>query len=170
MAVKVLIYGYGNPGRQDDGLGVALAEKLEERAARAGATHLFFDSNYQLNIEDALDLRAHDLVLFADASMEDVEEFIVTHVEPSPEAEFTMHAVSPAFVLDVCRRLYGPPPPTYLLHIRGYAWELREGCTPKALVNLEKAIEHVWQAVSDPDTGLFEMEASLTKLKSISVT
>lgn len=168
--MKVLIYGYGNPGRQDDGLGVALVEQLEERAARAGVTHLFFDSNYQLNIEDSLDLRSHDLVIFADASMEEIDGFIVTRVEPSPEAEFTMHAVSPAFVLDVCRRLYGPPPPTYLLHIRGYAWELLEGCTPRALHNLEKAAEHIWQAISNPDTGLFEMEASLTKLKPFTVT
>ena len=27
---KILLYGYGNPGRQDDGLGVLLVEELEK--------------------------------------------------------------------------------------------------------------------------------------------
>ena len=42
------------PGRQDDGLGVMLAEETGkvDRAGKAG-THVHTDSNYQLNLEDA---------------------------------------------------------------------------------------------------------------------
>jgi len=45
----ILVYGYGNPGRGDDGLGPALVEALE----LLGATGLDCESDYQLAIEDA---------------------------------------------------------------------------------------------------------------------
>ena len=54
MDRKILVYGYGNPGRQDDGLGVALVEELEQWVATEKIPGLDFDSNYQLNAEDAL--------------------------------------------------------------------------------------------------------------------
>jgi len=33
---KTLIYGYGNPGRQDDAIGIMLVEKLEHWAGSEG--------------------------------------------------------------------------------------------------------------------------------------
>ena len=83
-----------------------------------------------------------DLVIFADASIEEnVENFIMTEVEPKGKAEFTMHSVSPAFVLQLCNKLYNVNPKTYLLHIKGYEWELKEGLTEKAKDNLKKAFD-----------------------------
>ena len=46
---KVLLIGYGNPGRLDDGLGPALAAAVEKLAI-PGVT---VDADYQLNVEDA---------------------------------------------------------------------------------------------------------------------
>lgn len=168
--LKILVYGYGNPGRRDDALGVEFVEKLEKLSAEVGTEHLHFDCNYQLNIEDAVDLPEYDLVVFADATTEDIPDFRVSRIEPSPETEFTMHAVSPAFVLDVCRRFYGPPPPAYLIHIKGYEWDLREGCTAEAKRNLERSAEHVWNVISDPCKSLFEMDSGLINLKKITIT
>ena len=34
---KVLIIGYGNPGRLDDGLGPALADLMEKKQVRQGS-------------------------------------------------------------------------------------------------------------------------------------
>ena len=167
---KILVYGFGNPGRQDDALGVEFVERLERLSTEVGTEHLHFDCNYQLNIEDAVDLPEYDLVVFADATMEDIADFLVSRIEPSSETEFTMHAVSPAFVLDVCRRFYGPPPPAYLIHIRGYEWDLQEGCTAEAKRNLERSVEHVWNVISDPDKSLFEMDSGLINLKKITIT
>ena len=68
-----------------------------------------------------------DIVIFADASIEEIDDFIFTKVNPDNSTiEFTMHAVSPAFVLDLCRKLYGKCPETYLIHIKGYEWEFEE--------------------------------------------
>jgi hypothetical protein len=62
--MTVLVYGYGNPGRGDDGLGIALADAIERRAL-PGVT---VQRNYQLNLEDALLLTEFEATVFVDAS------------------------------------------------------------------------------------------------------
>ena len=138
--LKILVYGYGNPGRQDDGLGVLLSEKIEEWAREKELNHLQTDSNYQLNIEDASRISAFDLVIFADASQEDIKGYAFTPLKPSPKMDFTMHSVSPAFILNLCHEVYHKKPLAYLLHIRGYEWEFMKDMTPEARKNLEEAI------------------------------
>ena len=102
---SILIYGYGNPGRQDDGLGVAFVEQIESWLNNRNMDNVETDTNYQLNIEDAFTISQKDVVVFVDASVENIEDFCLTKVEPSNEVEFTMHAVSPSFVLDLSQRL-----------------------------------------------------------------
>jgi hydrogenase maturation protease len=140
---RVLIYGYGNPGRQDDGLGVLLAERIEKWANDEGLTDIVTDSNYQLNLEDAEAISGYDVVIFADASQADIPDYLFTPLEPSATVEFTMHAVSPAFILHLCHEVFNRAPETYLLHIKGYSWEFMNDMTPQAQINLEKAVEFV---------------------------
>lgn len=150
-SLKILLYGYGNPGRQDDGLGVELINRIEPWIQTKGLHEVYADSNYQLNIEDADAIADKDLVIFADASVEDIDDFIFTKVEPSDaHVEFTMHSVSSAFVLDLCKKLYNRHPEVYLLHIRGYEWDFKEGLTEKATGNLMKALEKVKQIIENP--------------------
>ena len=61
---KVLLYGFGNPARGDDGLGPALAAAIEELAI----PNITVDANYQLTVEDAADIAGYDAVVFADAA------------------------------------------------------------------------------------------------------
>lgn len=136
---SVLVYGYGNPGRQDDGLGVLLAERIDAWAKSQGYTSLFTDSNYQLNLEDAEAISRYDMVIFADASQADLADFDLVELQPSPAVEFTMHAVSPAFILHLCHQVFDRKPRAYLLHIRGYSWEFMAPVTETARENLEKA-------------------------------
>ncbi|MFL7814309.1 MAG: Ni/Fe hydrogenase, partial [Anaerolineales bacterium] len=79
--MQVLVYGYGNPGRQDDGLGIALVDKLEEWASQQGLDGVQFENNYQLNIEDAEAISGKDLVIFADASEEEIVDFCFSEVD-----------------------------------------------------------------------------------------
>lgn len=138
---KILLYAYGNPGRQDDGLGNSFIDIMDEWIREQGITHVFTDSNYQLNIEDAEVISHFDEVYFVDASLENIEEFIVTEVSPSDaKIEFSMHAVSAAYILDLCVKMYDQSPKTFLVHIKGYEWDFQEGITYKALLNLEKAV------------------------------
>jgi len=138
---KVLIYGYGNPGRKDDGLGIKMTEMIEEWKNAHDFDQIDVDSNYQLNVEDAEKIADYDLVLFVDASQEDdLTNFRLIDVEPNEEkVEFTMHAVSPAYILHLSRKLFNKEPDTKLLSIRGYRWEFEEGITDSAFLNLERA-------------------------------
>ena len=147
---KILVYGFGNPGRQDDGLGIRLVESLEEWAAKMRWENIQFDSNYQLNIEDADVIKDKDIVIFADATVdENVKDFLITKVEPSEKVEFTMHAVSPGFILYLCESMNKTKPETYLVHIRGYEWELKEGLTDKAYLNLYTARNYIEKMILD---------------------
>jgi len=146
---RILIYGYGNPGRQDDGLGVLLAEELEKWSAENGLTHVQTDSNYQLNLEDAAGIAHYDVVIFADASKKDIRHFSFEPLKPSEKIEFTMHAVSPGFILHLCSQVFNCEPETYLLHIRGHEWEFMKKMTDGARDNLNLASEYVKRFVLD---------------------
>jgi hydrogenase maturation protease len=141
---RILIYAYGNPGRQDDGLGNRFVEELGKWIDDKNIQGIEIESNYQLNIEDSLKVAEKDIVIFVDASNEDIEDIHFSVVEPSEgKSEFTTHSASPAFVLALCIRLYDKHPKTYLLQIRGHEWEFKEGLSAKAEKNLQKALEFV---------------------------
>lgn len=147
---SILLYGYGNPGRQDDGLGPVFIEKIASWIKEQNLTNVSIDSNYQLNIEDAAEISEKDIVIFIDASVEPIDRFIFTVVDPSPKVEFTMHSASPAFILDLCSKIYNKSPHTFLLHIKGYEWEMKETLTEKAEENMFAAMNFVKTKLLNP--------------------
>lgn len=152
--MQILIYGYGNPGRQDDGLGIRLAERLEEWSARKGLDGVSFENNYQLNIEDAEAISNQDLVIFADASEEEIDDFCFSKVDGSGKLSFTTHAASPGYIVKLCNELFNKEPSVYLLHIKGYEWEFKEEISPGALINLDRAVEYLKPILEDPSLVL----------------
>ncbi len=138
---EILIYGFGNPGRQDDGLGIVLTEMVEEWTRKESLSNIEVDSNYQLNIEDASNISDKDVVYFVDASKKEIESFLIEEVIPSPKVDFTTHSASPGFILDLCHKIYGKYPQVYLFHIKGYEWEFMEEMTEEAKNNLDKAFQ-----------------------------
>ena len=150
-AYKILIYGYGNPGRQDDGLGNAFIESIEPWVGQQKIEGISFDSNYQLNIEDAAEISDKDLVIFVDASTEDIKDYIFTPVTASTKIAFTTHAATPGYIVDLCKQLYNRTPATYLMHIKGYEWAFKEGLSEKAIYNLEKAVGKMKMMLKEPE-------------------
>jgi hydrogenase maturation protease len=133
----VLVLGYGNPGRQDDGLGPAVAERIE--ALRW--PHVTAYDNYQLNIEDAVEVADHNVIWFVDASRTSAAPFTVEEIAPSATLEFTSHLMRPQAVLALARQYYGSAPRAYLMAIRGYEFEFVEALTPAATDNLRLAVD-----------------------------
>ncbi|PKP20899.1 MAG: hydrogenase maturation protease [Bacteroidetes bacterium HGW-Bacteroidetes-21] len=140
---KTLIYGYGNPGRMDDGLGARFTELIDTWIEAQNHTNITTDCNYQLNIEDSALIADYDLVVFVDASIvAEVENFRLDKVEPNDATiEFTMHAVSTSYVVDLCRKIYGKTPEAYVLHIKAYEFDFKEELTPQAAENMLDALE-----------------------------
>jgi hydrogenase maturation protease len=133
------VYGYGNPGRQDDGLGYEMVRMLEKWAGSENIHGIYFDSNYQLNIEDAEIVSRYDMVVFVDASTEEIDDFLLTEVTGESDVAFTTHAASPGYIVKLCHDLFDKHPQVYLMHIKGYEWEFQEGLTLHAKKNLENA-------------------------------
>lgn len=135
----MLILGYGNPGRRDDGLGPAFAE----RVASLTWPDVETDADYQLTVEDGATLAEHGTVLFVDAACEGPEPFAFDRIGPSDEITFTTHSVSPGAVLAIAEEHFGGAPEAWILAIRGYEFDFREGLTPGAQSNFEEAFEFV---------------------------
>ena len=148
MKPRVLVLGYGNPGRQDDGLGPAVAEGMEH----LGWPHLTAFDNYQLNIEDAVDVAEHDVVWFVDASKVGDAPFAVHEVRPAPSIEFTSHLVCPEAILAIAQQCYGKSPKAYMLAIRGYEFEFIEALTPGAADNLRDALAMLIERIRNLQT------------------
>lgn len=150
--MKILVYGYGNPGRKDDGLGIVFSERTAELKLDGVET----DSNYQLNAEDALAIADMDVVIFVDATQDaTVNDFTFSPLNPDLEIEFTTHAMKPGSVLALCNEIYKKEPHAFVLAIRGYDWDFSEGLSNKAKKNLNKAYEYLKSLLEKPSIELF---------------
>ncbi|MBN2552645.1 MAG: hydrogenase maturation protease [Spirochaetales bacterium] len=138
-APAVLIVGYGNPGRQDDGLGPEIVQELE----RLRLPGLALEADYQLSIEHAADLQQADRVIFVDAAVSGPEPFELKRLEASRSIEFTSHTLAPEAVLAICRDTYQRAPEALLIAVRGYSFEFAEGLTDMARHNKGKALEFI---------------------------
>jgi hydrogenase maturation protease len=134
---RVLVLGYGNPGREDDGLGPAAAAAIE----RLGLSHVTVSDNYQLVIEDAVDVAKASVVWFVDAARAGPEPYEIRRISPAGDIAFNSHSVKPEVVLALAREYCGRAPEAYLVGIRGYEFEFREGLTDRAYGNLQQAVD-----------------------------
>ncbi len=146
--MKILVLGYGNPGRRDDGLGPALADAVEKMALDSVTA----DSDYQLNIEYALDLKNYDMVIFVDAGLDVDEPFEFRKLEPSKEIAHTTHSMSAESVLGLAHELNESQPIAYLLAIRGYEFDFGEELSDKAKENLGLAMDFLLNFLSEQST------------------
>jgi hydrogenase maturation protease len=143
---RVLVIGYGNPARGDDGIGPAVIGRLENLAID-GVTA---DSDYQLTVEDAADAAAHDVVIFVDASVDAKEPYEFDTVRPKRTESFSSHSVSPEQVLGLAEELFQVKPKGFMLAIRGYSFEMfDESLTEAAARNMDKAFGFLRSVIHD---------------------
>ena len=134
--MRLVVFGWGNDARGDDGLGPLLLARVA-RAAWADVTTV---EDFQLQIEHALDLDGAEAALFVDAGKDTLAPFRFTEIGPRRGESHTTHALAPEAVLDVyARSLRRPPPPAFTLCMRGERFELGEGLSTEASERLEAA-------------------------------
>lgn len=132
----MILIGYGNPGRGDDGLGPAFSQRLAGRAL----SELEIDTDYQLVAEHALTISGHEVVVFADAEMGGENPFSFQEIAAGAPEVLGSHSLKPQTVLALCETLYGAKPRAYVLGISGHEFgEVKEGLSEKALKNLDDA-------------------------------
>jgi hydrogenase maturation protease len=143
---KILLYGYGNPGRGDDGLGPALASAIEALAMPG----IDVDANYQLTVEDAAEIDHYSAVVFADAAVQGPSPFGFFRIDDSAVGHlgWTSHSVSPAQVVALARDLFSSKVKAYALGIRGYQFgDLEEVLSAGAKENLAEAVAFAKKAL-----------------------
>jgi hydrogenase maturation protease len=151
MPAPILVLTCGNPSRGDDALGTGLHDLLVAHKRDTGELpEVEVLTDFQLQIEHAVDLQGRDCIIFADASVNCAEPFEMKTLVAARDDTFTTHAMSPASVLSVYRQVNGvEPPPAYMLEIRAYEFGLGKQMTDKARANLQQAFEHIlskpWQ-------------------------
>jgi hydrogenase maturation protease len=153
---RILLYGFGNPARGDDGLGPALAAAIED----LGLPDIVVDANYQLTVEDAAEIAGYDAVVFADAATQGPTPFWFSRVDDTSikrvgnhsgsigSIGWTSHSVSPAQVVALARDLFASKVAAYALGIRGYEFgDLDEALSARAIDNLTCAVTFVRRAL-----------------------
>jgi hydrogenase maturation protease len=136
MTCPILVIGYGNTLRQDDGFGWWVAERLIEEPVDGVEVIV----SHQLTPELAEPLSRCRVAVFVDAregepvGKLDLETVTAT---PSANASFT-HSVGPTELCYIAQAVYGSAPAqAYLLTVRSVHFEHKEKPSPE----VEKAVE-----------------------------
>ena len=145
IPAPILVFTYGNPSRGDDALGPSMFDLLEVYQEKSGEIdNVELLTDYQLQIEHAVDLEHRECILFVDASASASPPYDFQVLRAAQDESYTTHAMNPAAVLSVYQQINKQdPPPSYMLTIRGYEFDLGEGMTEQASANLKQSFEFV---------------------------
>jgi hydrogenase maturation protease len=164
--LRTLIFGYGNPDRQDDGIAWHV---LREVMKRNGVTvpndlDIFLKdekskTNYifqlQLTPEIAADLVDYQRVCFIDAHTGAVPEEI--HFEEIccgfQKSPFTHH-LTPSSLLSIAETLHKEIPETILISIRGYEFGFSQSLSPKTAALIDGAADLIMKWLNNAEAKL----------------
>lgn len=151
---RVLVIGYGNPLRCDDGVGPAVAARVAADPRMHGAAVL---AEHQLAPELAADMAQADRVILIDAAdgvpagevgvrvlgQGPMEEPASTPGDVDAGGPPLTHHVSPASLAGLARELYGASPALVVVSVGAASFEMGEGLTPSVDAAVPAAVEAV---------------------------
>ncbi len=140
----VLVLGYGNPIRGDDGIGQTVATEVENW----NLPNVRSQSLHQLVPEVAETLSQVDVAIFVDASItgETVE---LLAVEPLEKTELNWgHHLNPQSLLTLAKNLYNKTPEAWLISVPGVDFELGENLSETAKQGVTIALEKIKQLIT----------------------
>ena len=152
----VLVIGYGNTLRRDDGVGVRAAELLAADPRLGGVE---VEARHQLTPELALDISAASLVIFVDADVRGLPGSVeVRPVEVSAERSdvgvpaepgASSHHVGAADLVALAAVLDGHTPEAVIIGIGISDMEFGEVLTPAVEASLPRVVELVVDLIAD---------------------
>ncbi len=168
---SLVILAVGNPSRGDDALGPLFLEQLAElREQRGDWADVELITDFQLQIEHAVDLENRTLALFVDASVSCPAPYQFTRLQPIQDASYTSHALSPAAVLHVYQQInHAPPPPAFQLAIRGESFELGEPMSAAAEAHLVAALEFAGQLLATPNVQVWQQHVEIGENPAVDI-
>jgi hydrogenase maturation protease len=131
----VLVIGYGNTLRGDDGIGPAVAEAV----AALGLPGVRVLAVHQLTPELAAELAECRLAVFVDAAASG-EPVTAVRLEEKAAGGVLAHAADPRGLLALARAVYGRVPEAWLVTAAGADFGFRDGLTPTGRENARAAL------------------------------
>jgi hydrogenase maturation protease len=144
--ITVLVIGYGNTLRGDDGVGYQVAETVAEwqfPQVRSIAVH-------QLLPELAADIAEVEIVVFVDAVVAidpPTPEIAITPIFAGGDENFSTHIFTPQLLLGMTQKLYRATPVAYLLTIPAIDFTLGTTLSPLAIRGKNLALDYLKSAV-----------------------
>ena len=147
-AAGVLIVGYGNPLRSDDGIGWHAARLLASDPRLDGARVL---AHHQLTPELAADVSRASLVVLVDAAAEgDPGSVAVLRIGSPPPTPITWsHHLTPETLAGLADALYGAVPPIVLVSVAAESFADGDSLSSA----LQQALPEVVEVVAGVATG-----------------
>jgi hydrogenase maturation protease len=140
----ILVIGYGNTLRRDDGVGPRVAEAVAALAlpgVRTLACPL-------LTPELAEPVSQARMVLFVDAAVDAPREVQLRTLAPADNSQVMAHAASPATLLALARDVFGHAPEAWLITVPVEDLGIGEEFSSLAQRGFETAVRHIreWAA------------------------
>jgi hydrogenase maturation protease len=137
VVTDILIIGYGNELRGDDGLGPFVAAAI----AAANLSSVRVLTAVQLLPELAADLAEVRLAIFVDASVESSEIGIALRsLSAEDRMDWCMHRADPRALLALTQAVYGRTPEAWWLTAPGQDFAFGEGLSGVARENARQAL------------------------------
>lgn len=142
----VLVIGYGNDLRSDDGAGRWVADRVDAM----DLPNVEVLSIMQLTPEIALDVVERRLVIFVDASV-DADEVSVEDIEPKPDATVMTHHGDPASLLSIGSVLGATPSRSMLVSIPALSVGMGNSFSPRAEGAARDALDRILTEIETTD-------------------
>lgn len=152
---KILILGYGNPDREDDGvawhilqaltteLGLPAPESYEDEFPPSSAIDFRF--HLQLTPELAEDIGAYEYVCFVDAHTGQIPEPVrLIEVRSQFQASPFTHHLTPQSLLSLCETLYEKEPEAALLSVLGHRFLFSRELSVETARLVPQAVMLIW--------------------------
>ncbi|MCS6862902.1 MAG: hydrogenase maturation protease [Abditibacteriales bacterium] len=143
----VVIIGYGNPLRSDDGLGWRAAQQLAPMLQGLDAEVV---TCHQLTPELAETIRRASLVVFIDADGDSPPgKLSVRQVLPDPRLPDFTHHLTPATLLAYAEAMYGARPKAFAFSVSAESFAVGEELSPSVASALPRLVAEVQALVEE---------------------
>jgi hydrogenase maturation protease len=152
---KLLLIGYGNPDREDDGVAWhilrALTEKLGLDAPASyedefpESEHIDFAFHLQLTPEMAEDITDYEYVCFIDAHTGSIPEPVrLIKVESEFQHSPFTHHLTPQSLMSMCETIYKKKPDAALLSVLGHRFLFTRQLSENTSQLVPQAVDLIW--------------------------